>query len=46
MLLHVENALLRGSPVRYGQQVVLVAGMPIAHQGAANILLLHTVGRG
>jgi pyruvate kinase len=46
MLLHVENALLRDSPVRYGQQVVLVAGMPIAHQGAANILLLHTVGRG
>jgi pyruvate kinase len=44
MLSHVERALLRGSTVRHGQQVVLVAGMPLANQGQANILLLHTVG--
>ncbi|MBI3761970.1 MAG: pyruvate kinase [Chloroflexi bacterium] len=46
MLTQVEGALLRSSPVRSGQQVILVAGMPITHQGPANILLLHTVGRG
>ena len=44
MLAHVETILLRGSAVRHGQQVVLVAGMPIADQRQANILLLHTVG--
>ena len=46
MLQHVESALLHDSPVRQGQQVILVAGLPIAHQGPANIILLHKVGQG
>lgn len=45
MLAHVEAAMLLDSPVRPGQQVVLIAGMPVAAQGAANMVLLHTVGR-
>lgn len=45
MLLHVEAALLRSSPVRPGQQVILMAGLPVSLQGPANMLLLHTVGR-
>ena len=45
MLQHVESALLQELAVQVGQQVVLVAGMPLVDQGQANILLLHTVGR-
>jgi pyruvate kinase len=44
MLAHVEAAMLTASPVRRGQHVILVAGMPTGAPGPANFILLHTVG--
>lgn len=45
MLAHVEAALLLNSPVRPGQQVILIAGLPPTKLVPANFILLHTVGR-
>ena len=45
MILDVEEALIKESGLKTGQQVVLIAGLPIGHQGPANIVLLHTVGQ-
>jgi pyruvate kinase len=45
MILDVENALIRETGLTPGQQVVLIAGLPIGHMGPANIVLLHTVGQ-
>ncbi len=39
----VESALLKSGPVHPGEQVVLVASLPMALQGPPNFLLLHTV---
>ncbi len=44
MIRDVEEALIRESGLKSGQQVVLIAGLPIGHLGPANIVLLHTVG--
>jgi pyruvate kinase len=44
MVAHVEAALLSSAPIRPGEQVVLVASLPMALQGPPNFLLLHTVG--
>ncbi len=44
MIRDVEEALIRESGLKSGQQVVLIAGLPIGHMGPANIVLLHTVG--
>ena len=45
MLAHVEAAMLLNSPVRPGQQVILIAGLPPNRLVPANFILLHTVGR-
>jgi pyruvate kinase len=44
MVAHVETALLSSGPIHPGEQVVLVASLPMALQGPPNFLLLHTVG--
>lgn len=44
MIHDVEQALINKSGLKAGQQVVLIAGLPIGHMGPANIVLLHTVG--
>jgi hypothetical protein len=37
--------MLLNSPVRPGQQVVLIAGLPTNKLVPANFILLHTVGK-
>ncbi|HLF01558.1 MAG TPA: pyruvate kinase, partial [Anaerolineales bacterium] len=44
MIHDVEEALINETGLKVGQQVVLIAGLPIGHMGPANIVLLHTVG--
>jgi pyruvate kinase len=44
MVSHVEKALLESGPIHAGEQVVLVASLPMTLQGPPNFLLLHTVG--
>jgi pyruvate kinase len=44
MVAHVEAALLSSAPIRLGEQVVLVASLPMSLQGPPNFLLLHTIG--
>ncbi len=45
MLAHVEAGMLYDSPVRAGQQVIVIAGLPPSRLVPANFILLHTVGR-
>jgi pyruvate kinase len=45
MLAHVEAGMLYDSPVRPGQQVIVIAGLPPSRLVPANFILLHTVGR-
>ncbi|MCC6191990.1 MAG: pyruvate kinase [Anaerolineales bacterium] len=45
MLAHVEAGMLYDSPVRAGQQVIVIAGLPPSRFVPANFILLHTVGR-
>jgi len=45
MLAHVESAMLLNSPVRPGQQVIVIAGVPADQLVPANFILLHTVGK-
>jgi pyruvate kinase len=45
MLAHVESAMLLNSPVRPGQQVIIIAGIPANQLVPANFILLHTVGK-
>jgi pyruvate kinase len=40
----VESALLQSGPVHPGEQVILVASLPMEMEGPPNFLLLHTVG--
>jgi pyruvate kinase len=44
MLAHVEAGMLSDSPVRAGQQVIVIAGLPTSKMVPANFILLHTVG--
>jgi pyruvate kinase len=44
MVAHVEVALLASGPIHSGEQVVLVASLPMSLQGPPNFLLMHTVG--
>jgi pyruvate kinase len=44
MLAHVEAGMLSDSPVRAGQQVIVIAGLPTSKMTPANFILLHTVG--
>ncbi len=45
MLAHVEAGMLYDSPVRAGQQVIVIAGLPPSQLVPANFILLHTVGK-
>jgi pyruvate kinase len=40
----VESALLQSGPVHPGEQVILVASLPMELQGPPNFLMLHTLG--
>jgi pyruvate kinase len=40
----VESALLESGPIHPGEQVILVASLPMALSGPPNFLLLHTIG--
>jgi pyruvate kinase len=44
MVGHVETALLEAGPIHPGEQVVIVASLPMALHGPPNFLLLHTIG--
>lgn len=44
MLKHVEISLVAETPIRPGQQVVLICGFPVGARQATNLALLHTVG--
>jgi len=43
MISHVDAAVIEGTPVRAGQEIVLIAGFPIHKMVAPNLALLHTV---
>ncbi len=45
MLHDVEEVLIYQTGLKVGQQIVLIAGLPIGHKVPANIVLLHTVGQ-
>lgn len=45
MLHVVEAAMIASTPIKPGQQVVLICGFPIEQSKPANLALLHTVGR-
>jgi hypothetical protein len=43
MLTHVDSAVVEGTPVEPGQEIVLIAGFPIHKMVPPNLALLHTV---
>ncbi len=43
MISHVDTAVIEGTPVKAGQEIVLIAGFPIHKMVAPNLALLHTV---
>jgi pyruvate kinase len=43
MISHVDTAVIEGTPVEAGQEIVLIAGFPIHKMVAPNLALLHTV---
>jgi pyruvate kinase len=45
MLDVVEATMLTSTPIKPGQQVVLICGFPVASGCPANLALLHTVGK-
>ena len=44
MVISAENVLLERSEIEIGQQVVVIAGLPIERMPPSNMVLLHTVG--
>jgi pyruvate kinase len=44
MLKDVEKAIVNATPIRPGQQVVLLSGFPIGAMRPPNVALLHTIG--
>ena len=44
MIAHVDRAVIEGTPVEAGQEIVLIAGFPIHKMVPPNLALLHTVG--
>lgn len=44
MLVEVEAAMVKSTPIQHGQQVVLVCGFPVDQIRPTNLALLHTVG--
>jgi pyruvate kinase len=45
MLAHVEVAVVSGTPLEPGQEIVLIAGFPINQMLPPNFALMHTIGR-
>ncbi len=45
MLTHVEAAVVAGTPVQPGQEIVLIAGFPINQMIPPNLALLHKISR-
>jgi pyruvate kinase len=43
MISHVDTAVIEGTPVEAGQEIVLIAGFPIQQMVPPNLALLHTV---
>ncbi len=43
MLSHVETSVIEGTPVKAGQEIVLLAGFPIHEMVPPNMALLHTI---
>ena len=43
MISHVDKAVIEGTPVKAGQEIVLIAGFPIHKMVPPNFALLHTV---
>jgi pyruvate kinase len=43
MISHVDKAVIEGTPVKAGQEIVLIAGFPINKMVPPNLALLHTV---
>jgi len=43
MISHVDTAVIEGTPVKPGQEIVLIAGFPIQKMVPPNLALLHTV---
>lgn len=46
MLQNVERALMAATPLKPGQQVVLISGFPVGARCPPNLALLHTLGKG
>jgi len=44
MLKEIEKAIVTATPIRKGQQVVLLLGFPIGAMRPPNVALLHTIG--
>ncbi len=44
MLTHVDNAIVASTPVRAGQQIVMISGFPVGARRPPNFAVLHTVG--
>ncbi|MCH7662497.1 MAG: pyruvate kinase, partial [Chloroflexi bacterium] len=45
MLSHVDNAMVASTPLKSGQQVVVITGFPIGEMRPPNLALLYTVGQ-
>lgn len=43
MISHVDNVVLKDTPVEIGQEIVLIAGFPIDKMMPPNLALLHTI---
>jgi pyruvate kinase len=45
MLNHVDNAMVKSTPIKPGQQVVIISGFPVGARRLPNLALLYTVGQ-
>ena len=44
MLTYVESAMIAKTPIKDGQQVVVICGFPVGGNRLPNLALLHTIG--
>jgi pyruvate kinase len=44
MLVHVDSAMIASTPIRSGQEVVVVCGFPVGSHRPPNLALLHKIG--
>lgn len=45
MLAHVDTAMIESTPIKPGQQVVVISGFPVGDKRLPNFALLYTVGQ-